>query len=244
GDWISETQNWVFLLLALTMLFTAFRVVTSKNVVHAVLYLVVTLVITAAFFLLLGAEFIAWVVVLISIGAVVVLFLFGIMITKGPMGEAVDLSHPTSVKIAAGVISFLLFVFVGGAVLAAFPDTPFPDPSVTRTTDIGESMFQRWVIPFEVVSVLLLAALIGGIVLARKDPPEVEAAMAADEGAPASPPPQDDDDHSAAREAVAQARAAKSGGARPDSAGSDSVGTDDAGSDSAESAGAPAGGGA
>lgn len=185
GDWLTDSQNWVFVVLSFGMLFTGWRVVTSKNVVHAVLYLVVTLAISAGFFLLLGAEFVAWVVVLISIGAVVVLFLFGIMITKAPMGQEVDLSHPNSVKIPAAIVSFVLFVFVGGAVLAAFPDTAFPDPSVTRAADIGDSMFQRWVIPFEVVSILLLAALIGGIVLARRDDSEIEAAAAAEEDAAA-----------------------------------------------------------
>lgn len=189
-DWLQDTQNWVFALLALTMLFTAWRVVTTRNVVHAVLYLVATLAISAGFFLLLGAEFIAWVVVLVSIGAVVVLFLFGIMITRAPLGTETELSHPSRIRLPAAIGSFLLFIFVGGAVLVAFQDTAF-ESDITTTADIGDSIFNRWVIPFEVVSVLLLAALIGGIVLARRDPPgfqggEVDAPVAgADPAAPA-----------------------------------------------------------
>jgi NADH-quinone oxidoreductase subunit J len=175
SGWAGDAQNWVFVLLALTMLFTAWRVVTTKNVVHAVLYLVVTLAISAGFFLLLGAEFVAWVVVLVSIGAVVVLFLFGIMITRAPLGKEVELSHPSRIRIPAAIISFVLFILVGGAVLAAFGDIGF-ESDVTRAADVGDSIFNRWVIPFEVVSVLLLAALIGGIVLARRDPPEMDAA--------------------------------------------------------------------
>ena len=170
GDWLSSPENWVFFFLAVTMLITASRVVTTTNIVHAVLYLVVTLAITAMFFLLLGAEFVAWTVVLISIGAVVVLFLFGIMITKSPMGEEKSLSHPTKVKIPAAIISVLLFVVIGGSTVAAFGFDAEIQPGITRTADIGGSIFQRWVIPFEVVSVLLLAALIGSIVLARRDP--------------------------------------------------------------------------
>jgi NADH-quinone oxidoreductase subunit J len=127
----------------------------------------------AGFFLLLGAEFVAWVVVLVSIGAVVVLFLFGIMITRAPLGKEVALSHPSRIRIPAAIVSFLMFIFIGGAVLAAFGDTGF-ESGVTRAADVGESIFTRWVIPFEVVSVLLLAALIGGIVLARRDPPELD----------------------------------------------------------------------
>jgi NADH-quinone oxidoreductase subunit J len=173
SDWAGDAQNWVFVLLALAMLFAAWRVVTTKNVVHAVLYLVVTLAISAGFFLLLGAEFVAWVVVLVSIGAVVVLFLFGIMITRAPLGKEVELSHPSRIRIPAAIISFALFILIGGAVLAAFGDFGF-ESDVTRTAAVGDSIFNRWVIPFEVVSVLLLAALIGGIVLARRDPPEFE----------------------------------------------------------------------
>ena len=66
------------------MLASAFRVVTAKNVVHAALFLVATLAGTAGLFLILSAEFVAWVLVLVYIGAVIVLFLFGIMITRAP----------------------------------------------------------------------------------------------------------------------------------------------------------------
>ena len=148
SDWLQDSQNWVFVVLALGMLFTAWRVVTTKNVVHAVLYLVVTLAVSAAFFLLLGAEFVAWVVVLVSIGAVVVLFLFGIMITRAPLGTETALSHPSRIRIPAAILSFILFVLIGGAVLVAFQDAAF-ESDVTTAADVGDSIFNRWVIPFE-----------------------------------------------------------------------------------------------
>ena len=72
GDWAGEPGNWVFAVLAIVMVAGALRVVTSPNVVHAVLFLVATLAGAAGIFLLLGAEFVAWTVVLVSIGAVVV----------------------------------------------------------------------------------------------------------------------------------------------------------------------------
>jgi NADH-quinone oxidoreductase subunit J len=169
-DWLSTPENYVFLVIAIPMLIAGWRVVTSQNVVHAVLYLVATLAASAGLFLLLGAEFVAWTVVLVYIGAVVVLFLFGIMITRAPIGVDVSLSHPPSVRVAAAVVSFALFVLVGGAMLDAFADPAAFDVVPTRTVDIGESIFARFVVPFEVVSVVLLAALIGGIVLARRDP--------------------------------------------------------------------------
>ena len=85
-DWASEPANWVFIVVALFVLVSAFRVVTAKNVVHAALFLVATLAGTAGLFLILSAEFVAWVLVLVYIGAVIVLFLFGIMITRAPTG--------------------------------------------------------------------------------------------------------------------------------------------------------------
>jgi NADH-quinone oxidoreductase subunit J len=171
GDWIGELENWVFAVLAIAMVFAAVRVVTTKNVVHAALYLVITLGGSAAIFLLLGAEFVAWTVVLVYIGAIVVLFLFGIMITRAPMGHETRLSHPPRVQIGAALASGALFVLIGGSMLDAYGGDQLPPPAdPTRTADIGQSIFSRFVIPFEVVSFVLLAALIGGIVLARRDP--------------------------------------------------------------------------
>ena len=94
SDWITELANWVFLLIAVPTVAAAFFVVTAKNVVRAVLALVVTLAGTAALFLMLGAEFVGWTVVLVYIGAVVILFLMGIMITQSPLTKSTDLSQP------------------------------------------------------------------------------------------------------------------------------------------------------
>ncbi len=170
GDWLGEIENWVFAVLAIAMIYSSIRVVTTKNVVHAALYLVVALGGSAAIFLLLGAEFVAWTVVLVYIGAIVVLFLFGIMITRAPLGYETKLSHPKRVQLGAALASGALFVLIGGSMLDAFGDDLLPAIDPTRTGDIGQSIFERFVIPFEIVSFVLLAALIGGIVLARQDP--------------------------------------------------------------------------
>ena len=171
SDWLSTPENYAYLAIGVPMLAAAYRVVTSRNVVHAVLYLVAALATSAALFLLLGAEFVAWTVVLVSIGAVIVLFLFGIMITRAPLGVETELSHPRPVRMAAAVVSFVLFLVIGGTMVDAFEDAELPPASdATRTAEVGQSIFERFVIPFEVVSVVLLAALIGAIVLARRDP--------------------------------------------------------------------------
>jgi NADH-quinone oxidoreductase subunit J len=171
SDWLSTPENWVFLVFATVMVVGAVKLVSTTRIVHAALYLAVTLGGLAAMLVLLGAEFVAWTVVLVSIGAVVVLFLFGIMVTRAPMDREPTLSHPRNVKIGAALVSFALFVLVGGATIEAFGAEALTEPvDATRTGALGEVLFTRFVIPFEVVSVLLLAALIGGIVLARKDP--------------------------------------------------------------------------
>ena len=168
SDWIGEAANIVFLVIALIMVAAAIRVVTSPNVVHAVLMLVVALAGSAALFLMLGAEFVAWTVVLVSIGAVVVLFLFGIMITRAPTGrDPVDLDHPR--RWPAALIALVTFVTIAWSTTVAFEDTRISE-GVARAEDLGSVLFSRYVIPFEAVSFVLLAALIGGIVVARKDP--------------------------------------------------------------------------
>ena len=168
ADWITDARNIVFLVTALAMVGAAVMVVTTRNVVHAALTLVVALGGSAVLFLMLGAEFVAWTVILVYIGAVVVLFLFGIMITRAPIGrDSVRLDHAR--RWPAALIALAVFVVMAWSTTLAFGTQEIPE-GVVRAAAIGESLFRRYVIPFEAVSFVLLAALIGGIVLARKDP--------------------------------------------------------------------------
>ena len=168
GDWISESENIVFLIISLVMVGGAVMVVTTRNVVHAALTLILTLAGAAALFLMLGAEFVAWTLVLVYIGAVVVLFLFGIMITRAPIGrDSVQLDHRR--RWPAALVALSVFVVIVTSTSLAFEDTEIAE-GVVRTEGIGDVLFSRFVVPFEAVSLVLLAALVGGIVLARKDP--------------------------------------------------------------------------
>jgi NADH-quinone oxidoreductase subunit J len=167
-EWLSAPVNWVFLVIGLLLLFSAFRVVTSKNVVHAALFLVAALACTAGLFLMLSAEFVAWVLVLVYIGAVIVLFLFGIMITRAPTGR--DETLDADKKRWAAVLSVGTFLMLAWASIEAFgTDVVRELGEPTSTEDIGLALLGRFVIPFEVVSFVLLAALIGGITIARRD---------------------------------------------------------------------------
>jgi NADH-quinone oxidoreductase subunit J len=145
----------------------ALRLVTAANVVHAALYLVVALATVAGVYLLLAAEFVAWVQVLIYVGAIVVLLLFSLMLTRAPIGrEALD-NQQRGMAAAVGVIVLAGLAFL---VQDAFGEAPPLVLRPTSTTSIGNELFSTFVLPFEVVSFLLLAALVGAIVLARRDP--------------------------------------------------------------------------
>jgi NADH-quinone oxidoreductase subunit J len=166
--WVA--QNVAFYAIATMMVVAAVRVVTVRNIVHAALYLVLVLAGVAALYILLAAEFIAITQVLVYIGAIVVLFLFGIMLTRAPMGKMDDTDNEQ--RIVGASIGVLLAGLMGYTLWRAFTDTTFdfsgPD-AVQTTSQVADSIFSTYLIPFEVISVLLLAALIGAIVLARRD---------------------------------------------------------------------------
>lgn len=168
-DWFKEAANWAFMVIAFPTLFSAWRTVSSNNIVRAVLYLVISLAGTAAMFLMLGAAFVAWTVVLVYIGAVIILFLIGIMITRAPLGTDSDLSHARDVRLPAALLSVVLFAVMAWALWDAFGMIMIQPFEPTSTADLANVLFDRFVIPFEVVSFVLLAALIGGITLARRD---------------------------------------------------------------------------
>jgi len=162
-----SSQEYAFIVLALVGTLSAFRLVTARNVVHAALYLVVTLSTVGAVYLLLAAEFVGWVQILIYVGAIVILFLFGLMLTKAPIGrEALD-NQQRGIALLIGLLVLAGLVFL---IQDAFNwSDPKLRPRVGSTLDLGESLFREWVLPFEAVSFLLLAALIGAVVLSRRD---------------------------------------------------------------------------
>ena len=156
----------VFVVLAAVGSVGAIRLVTSKNVVHAALYLVLTLAMVGAAYLVLAAGFLAWVQVLIYVGAIVVLLLFSLMLTRAPIGrEALDnQQRGWGALVATGVLVGLVYLIQN-----AFGSAPRIQIQSSATSEVGASVFANFVLPFEVVSVLLLAALVGAVVIARRD---------------------------------------------------------------------------
>ena len=162
-----EALDLISYFLLLGLLLVAVKVVNTSNVIHAAISLVFTLAITAGVFLLLSAEFVALVIVLVYIGAVIVLFLFGIMITRAPLGQNAELDNDKNKGLALAV-SLSIFGIFSYVMLNTF-DSEIITTSGTSTELLGQILLSRFVFPFEVVSFVLLAALIGGITLARQD---------------------------------------------------------------------------
>jgi NADH:ubiquinone oxidoreductase subunit 6 (subunit J) len=183
-------------------------VVTSSHLVRAGLYLVVSLGAIAGLYLVMGAELVAWVQVLVYVGAVVVLLLFAVMLTRAPIGASPDLDRPA---LPAAIIGAGTGFGLTALLADAFRWTEFELPPPGTAQRVGEQVFGAWVLPFEVLSILLLAALIGAIVLSRPD-----LGARPDPAAPAVEPTPDPVDESAevvarleriaARQAAAQAR--------------------------------------
>ncbi|MET9495405.1 NADH-quinone oxidoreductase subunit J [Streptomyces sp. NPDC006552] len=157
-----------FVLVGLVTFGAALVTVTTKQLVHAALWLVVALGGLAVEYLLLTAEFIAWVQVLIYVGSVVVLLLFGLMLTRAPIGRSPDADSPNrwaALTVALAAAAALVWVVVD-AFRTTWIDLDVAAGGNTAVT--GSILFRHWVLPFEALSVLLLAALVGAIVLSRK----------------------------------------------------------------------------
>jgi len=216
-------QNIAWAIIAAIMLWSSFRVVTTGNVVHAALYLVIVLAGAAALFILLGSDFVGATQILVYIGAIIVLFLFGIMLTKAQLGD--DDSVQNEQRSMGALVGLLLMVVMSFALIDTFgneelvfgdpepieyvptevdiDDLPTPvvealflegqtgpitiseadfatlEPEVQRRVpgaevfgnnkQVADAVFSQYIVPFEAVSVLLLAALIGAVVVARKE---------------------------------------------------------------------------
>jgi NADH-quinone oxidoreductase subunit J len=217
-------ENIAFAIIAGLMLFSALKMVTTSNVVHAALYLVIVLAGVAALFILVGSDFVGATQILVYIGAIVVLFLFGIMLTRARLGD--DETVESERRTMGAVVGGLLLVVMAFALIDGYENTELvfgepnrvlyepqsheigdlPTPVVDalgitgssgdevlisaadfgslpaevqrrvpgaevfgNNKEVADSIFSQYIVAFEAVSVLLLAALIGAVVVARKE---------------------------------------------------------------------------
>jgi NADH-quinone oxidoreductase subunit J len=163
--------EWIFLITGAVTLAAAVMVVTSPNLVHAAMWLILSLAGVAVLFLLLEAGFLAVVQVVIYIGAIAILIIFGVMMTRRVMadtGPQVNRTWWLAALAALILFGALLAVFNQVPQLAAAPQ-PLAAGQEALLEDLGQSLVDvnRYVLPFEVASILLLAALIGAMVIAR-----------------------------------------------------------------------------
>ena len=149
------------------MILSAVGVVTVRNIFRCALLLGMTLFSIAGVYLLLGAEFIAAVQVLVYIGGILTLIIFAIMFTKNLTDKAIKQTNEQ--KWPAFIICLLILVVLVSSILKM----PLPNHGaasiIIDTASIGRILFQHYVLAFEIVSVLLLVALIGAIILARRE---------------------------------------------------------------------------
>jgi NADH-quinone oxidoreductase subunit J len=164
---LNVAQNVGFAIIAVIMIVSALNVVRSNNVVHAALSLVAVMAGAAAQYVLLAAEFVAVTQVLVYIGAVMILFLFGVMLTRARIGRETDVNNKNwalGIPVALLMLGAMVYVLIAG-----FGNDRLEPKGPVSTAELSDSIFKPFLLPFEALSFVLLAAVVGAIVLARKD---------------------------------------------------------------------------
>ncbi len=153
--------------LALVLLASSLAVVLSKNLFHSVLYLALALVATAGVFLLLQSEFLAAVQILLYAGGVITIVVFAIVVTERLVGER--LTQTNRGIISGGLVSLIILIAILFFVTRAKLPRAAPPLAGDLTETIGRDLLTRFLLPFELLAVLFLAALLGALYFARKE---------------------------------------------------------------------------
>jgi len=169
SDFLGNSENWLFLVLAMLAIGGALYMISFTKVIHILMSAALTFVSLAGIYFLLEAEFIAVVQILIYAGAISILMIFGIMMTKHrDGGEGLTPPVHTGFAFVAVLALFgLLFYAIQSATFLA-NSAPF-DPGADNTLALGLLLFGQYVIPFELMSVLLTVAFIGAVVIAKRE---------------------------------------------------------------------------
>jgi NADH-quinone oxidoreductase subunit J len=161
--------QWTFGILSFLAIMFALMVVFSRNPVNSVLYLVLTFFCIAAHFLLLNSQFLAVVHVAVYAGAIMVLFLFVIMLMN--LNQDTEPQKTALAKAIAGIIGGLMLMVMVGALKGTdqLQIQQYGHSDIGLIRNLGKVLFSEYLFPFEIVSVLLLAALTGAIMLGKKE---------------------------------------------------------------------------
>lgn len=161
--------TYLFYFLSFLAILCGLMVVLEKNPVHSVLYLIITFFAIAGHYILLNAQFLAAVHVIVYAGAIMVLFLFVIMLLN--LNKETEPHKSIAVKFAAIISAGLLFIVLIAA-LRNTGDLPAPlpmDPTLGLVQNLGKVLFTRFLLPFEIASILFLAAMVGAVMLGKKE---------------------------------------------------------------------------
>jgi NADH-quinone oxidoreductase subunit J len=160
----------LLIITALVTLFAAVAAMSLRNLVHCALMLAVSFSGVAALYLQLNAEFVAFTEILVYVGAVAILIVMAILLTRS--GESPEKSVLTAGWYAGVAVTAMVFTTLGWAILssAALPKADVPPP-VVSVKNIGDTLMGRYVLPLEIVGLVLTAAMIGAVLIAFKEEP-------------------------------------------------------------------------
>lgn len=163
----------LFYLIAFLSIFFSLLVIFSKNPVYSVLYLIITFFTFTIHYILLNAQFLAIVNFIVYMGAIMVLFLFVLMLLN--LNEDSEPMKSNLIKIAGVVAGMCLLVTLIGSVKALGTSDPviLKNPEIGLVKNLGKVLFNEFLLPFEISSILLLSAMVGAVLLAKKDPKKV-----------------------------------------------------------------------
>jgi NADH-quinone oxidoreductase subunit J len=159
----------LFYFVAFLSIFFSLLVIFSKNPVHSVLYLIVTFFTFTVHYIILNAQFLAVVNFIVYMGAIMVLFLFVLMLLN--LNKETEPMKSNLLKVAGVVAGMCLLVTIAGSVKALEISDPvvFINPGIGLVKNLGKVLFSDFLLPFEVSSILLLSAMVGAVLLAKRE---------------------------------------------------------------------------
>lgn len=162
----------LFYLFSFVLVSSALVVVSSRNMVHSVMFLVLAFLNAAALFILLGAEFLAMLLIIVYVGAIAVLFLFVVMMLNVDIKIKEEINRKRPILILVGAVMFFEILLIAKFSTVKFYETKllFPTPSnIQNTHAIGNVLYTDFILPFQLSGAVLFVAMIGAIVLTLKD---------------------------------------------------------------------------
>jgi NADH-quinone oxidoreductase subunit J len=160
---------YLFIFMSAVALFSAINVLLSKKPIHSVLYMTLTFFTLAGHYILLNAQFLAVVHVIVYAGAIMVLFLFTVMLLN--LNKEGEFSKTTLMKFIAGITGGLLFLVLIGS-LKSFDVAIVSNPELSQVglvKNLGNILYKDYILPFELSSILFLSAMVGAVMLGKKD---------------------------------------------------------------------------